>query len=84
MATATVSLALVVHLLLVVPVAGGDGGTLLPEGRKAPGPGEEKAAPGSPNVHCTSTKGPFTIEMHPEWVSGAWVSTFRPAWCLGL
>jgi len=35
--------------------------------RKAPGPGQEKAPKGTPNIHCESTKGPFTIEMHPEW-----------------
>uniref|UniRef100_A0A7S2X6T1 PPIase cyclophilin-type domain-containing protein n=1 Tax=Lotharella oceanica TaxID=641309 RepID=A0A7S2X6T1_9EUKA len=42
-------------------------GTPLPVGRKAPGPGEERSAAGTSNVHCTSTKGEFTIEMHPEW-----------------
>eukprot|EP00040_Diaphanoeca_grandis_P024110 m.132163 g.132163 ORF g.132163 m.132163 type:complete len:374 (+) comp29594_c0_seq1:186-1307(+) len=35
--------------------------------RQAPQAGQEKAPKGTPNVHCESTKGPFTIEMHPEW-----------------
>jgi len=39
----------------------------LPGGRKAPGPREEPQGPAVQNVQCTSTKGSFTIEMHPEW-----------------
>eukprot|EP00041_Stephanoeca_diplocostata_P004926 m.53569 g.53569 ORF g.53569 m.53569 type:complete len:350 (-) comp15451_c0_seq2:847-1896(-) len=35
--------------------------------RPAPEAGQEQAPPGTPNVHCESTKGSFTIEMHPEW-----------------
>lgn len=34
------------------------------QARPAPGPG---SSPSSSNVVCTSTKGNFTIEMHPEW-----------------
>lgn len=37
------------------------------ERRAAPGPHEIPQLPGTPNVRCESTKGPFTIEMHPEW-----------------
>merc|ERR1719242_2651446 len=33
-------------------------------GRKAPAHGEELS---NIDVVCTSTKGTFTIEMHPEW-----------------
>eukprot|EP00935_MAST-01C_sp_MAST-1C-sp1_P001121 g1121.t1 len=38
-----------------------------PAHRPAPAAGQETAPQGTPNVVCGSTKGPFMIEMHPEW-----------------
>ena len=35
--------------------------------RAAPGPGQETSPTATQNVQCSSTKGIFTIEMHPEW-----------------
>lgn len=55
------------HIIAATFVVGWAAVATLPVGRKAPGPGEEQAPLGTPNVHCTSTKGDFTIEMHPEW-----------------